>query len=354
MTMTGPYEDAVINTASLYQYKKWYRQKPPFPNDRRPFCPYKRVRVVRVRTIGSPVVGVNSSNLLSSLNGLLDTGRARTKAYQKFISQVSKQAMLAVNYAERRQAFSSMTKRLNQIAGAALALRRGKALVAAKALGIRYRGKPFVAAKDAADTWLEWHFGWEPLLGDIHAACEILQSEWRPAVVTASSGCVRTVKTNPALYRWSQDQRIQWRVRLQADVRCTNPMLWQANQLGLINPASIAWELVPFSFLVDWFIPIGAFLESYTDFAGLQIENAFTTYYGVGQDTLGYTQPSGNSLTQLVGYICDRRAGISLPIPRWTPPVHLSPARAYTALSLAIQQLAKLDRKIGLADFSLT
>jgi hypothetical protein len=29
---------------------------------------------------------------------------------------------------------------------------------------------------------------------------------------------------------------------------------------GLLDPASVAWELLPFSFVADWFIPIGSYL----------------------------------------------------------------------------------------------
>jgi hypothetical protein len=32
-------------------------------------------------------------------------------------------------------------------------------------------------------------------------------------------------------------------------------------QMGLGNPASILWERIPWSFVLDWFIPIGTYLE---------------------------------------------------------------------------------------------
>lgn len=46
----------------------------------------------------------------------------------------------------------------------------------------------------------------------------------------------------------------------------------------MINPVGIAWELVPFSFAVDWFIPVGKFLNSYTDLAGVDLIRAYTTF----------------------------------------------------------------------------
>jgi hypothetical protein len=32
--------------------------------------------------------------------------------------------------------------------------------------------------------------------------------------------------------------------------------------LGLTNPLAIAWELVPFSFVLDWLVPVGTWLQS--------------------------------------------------------------------------------------------
>jgi hypothetical protein len=37
----------------------------------------------------------------------------------------------------------------------------------------------------------------------------------------------------------------------------------------LINPLSIGWEVIPYSFVVDWFAPIGNTLSSLTATAGL-------------------------------------------------------------------------------------
>jgi hypothetical protein len=34
-----------------------------------------------------------------------------------------------------------------------------------------------------------------------------------------------------------------------------------ARQMGLANPTTIIWERIPWSFVVDWFIPIGTYLD---------------------------------------------------------------------------------------------
>jgi len=36
------------------------------------------------------------------------------------------------------------------------------------------------------------------------------------------------------------------------------------SQLGLVNPAEIVWEMMPYSFIADWFVPIGPWIGSLT------------------------------------------------------------------------------------------
>jgi hypothetical protein len=40
-------------------------------------------------------------------------------------------------------------------------------------------------------------------------------------------------------------------------------------QIGFNNPINLLWEIIPYSFVVDWFLPIGQYLEGLTNFQGL-------------------------------------------------------------------------------------
>lgn len=52
-------------------------------------------------------------------------------------------------------------------------------------------------------------------------------------------------------YRWESGQIIYLRKEVNV------PQL-----VGLMDPLSVAWELVPFSFVLDWFLPIGSWLSA--------------------------------------------------------------------------------------------
>lgn len=42
-----------------------------------------------------------------------------------------------------------------------------------------------------------------------------------------------------------------------------NPFLASLASLGITNPASLIWEKIPFSFVADWFLPVGGYLSAW-------------------------------------------------------------------------------------------
>lgn len=60
------------------------------------------------------------------------------------------------------------------------------------------------------------------------------------------------------------------------DVIVTNHNYHLANKLGFTNPVLTAWQMVPASFIADWFVNVGQVLASLTDFEGLTFINTGT------------------------------------------------------------------------------
>lgn len=128
-------------------------------------------------------------------------------------------------------------------------------------------------------AYLEMVFGWQPLLTDIHAACKtVIDTRPKTERVTAQA------KT----YVSQSDQSLSgtaWRttlsgvasVKRSAMVEISNPNLRLADRAGLLNPAAIAWDLVPWSFVVNMFSNAGQLVNSITDFAGLEFPSSSIT-----------------------------------------------------------------------------
>jgi hypothetical protein len=126
-------------------------------------------------------------------------------------------------------------------------------------------------------------------------------------------------------------------------------------QIGFNNPISLAWEVLPYSFVLDWFLPIGDFLDGLNRWKGLQFvsgwEVQFTRkttivdiYYKFEDDTRVQCR-FGNWSSDAV--LLDRSALIDFPQvswPSWKNPI--SATHALNALAL-MRAAFKGDRFFG-------
>jgi len=124
--------------------------------------------------------------------------------------------------------------------------------------------------KNASSIWLEIQYGWRPLLNDIYESAQ--------AIVKAEDQSPRRVKTTGSNQSFSESVSTQSTAnsvtsKVTKDVILVKGTVtvWYATpntprtllQLGFTNPAYLAWELTPFSFVVDWFIPIGNAINNF-------------------------------------------------------------------------------------------
>jgi hypothetical protein len=136
--------------------------------------------------------------------------------------------------------------------------------------GFVKRNSRFTAAKT-----LEINFAIAPAVSDIYAAVEILQSPVKDSIVRGRAKV--PFSGHRGMPQYTNVMSAVVSVEIGAMVEVTNPNLHLADAMGLINPAQIAWQLAPGSFLIDWFIPVEQFLGSATDFCGLSLTRSYTT-----------------------------------------------------------------------------
>jgi hypothetical protein len=149
---------------------------------------------------------------------------------------------------------------------------------------------------------------------------------------------------------YDETQKIRHRVICQLGAVIDNPSIAYLNSFGLINPLSIAWELVPWSFAIDWFVPVGKTLEAVTATVGLIFnggritehrEYLMTRKYNPGRRTAWRVcENEGNYQEQGFGF--SRTALTAFPHPAFyadmTP---YSTTRALNALALVHQLTSK-------------
>lgn len=290
----------------------------------------------------APNHGVSSWARTNNSPGL---NQALQRAYGKFKDACyDEQAQLAANWAERRQTVDMIADTAGTMRRAWQALRRGNLRDFKRALHLDPRGNPWSRPTDAAKIWLQYHFGWEPLVKDIHASVEILQSKGPSGLVKGRGSGIDEVQIL-GWNKWNQEFAGKHRYLMGANVRLTNGSLYRANALGLINPASVLWEVIPFSFLVDWFIPVGEFLNQWTDFVGLTFEDAFTTRSSRFQGKQWYVDNQGKTAIpqqnwgNCKSFYMSRVLGITKPWPYPKAFKGFSVTRGATAISLLLAVL---------------
>ena len=140
-------------------------------------------------------------------------------------------------------------------------------------------------SKFAAEAWLEYSYAWKPLLKDVYDHADALAQTVveRQGVMREAKAKVKTEKEYSELterdstvdfgYK-SHDQ--QWQAM---EVRFSVPpgTVSAVRAFGLINPLEVAWELVPFSFVADWFLPIGDAIRNLTATVGLTFHSGWKT-----------------------------------------------------------------------------
>lgn len=187
--------------------------------------------------------------------------------------------------AEGRQAVDMIYGRAQQLARAYKAFKRGRFDQAAKILGVP---KP---KGNLANNWLEWAYGWLPLISDLKGLAEFaaqhLESNGRPLRLRVSAKVQGTgSKYTRELYVGVSEPYNGWKLYYQETVdpptfsgkawlyvELARPQGAIQAQLGmnLIDLGLVAWELVPFSFVFDWFFDVGQWLTDIGSLDGWRV-----------------------------------------------------------------------------------
>lgn len=208
--------------------------------------------------------------------------KADTKSRLRVGNQKAGLAETAAQMSQLAGLFGSNTLR---IVGALNALDKGNLAGAAKALGVSFRKrqdgrfkKSYAKSPDDAIAafWLELQYGWKPLLSDIYGTAEVLtgligtQDVYFKAVASASYS---KEEQNPFPGQYTATSirsKVTYSIKNIVYYRVASMETRTLQQLGIINPAQLAWDLVPFSFVIDWLLPVGNWLQSMTSTVGLE------------------------------------------------------------------------------------
>lgn len=190
---------------------------------------------------------------------------------------------LGVAFGERKETARLVGDTATRLAKTVRELKRGNLRKAMDTLGLsRRQTKP--STTNAHKAWLELQYAWKPFLHDVYGAVDALAKRDKPDWITQGKG-VQRINVDRDIISGSGKSRCNVSVTGFELVSCiinatpTNDLQRSLSSLGVTNPALVGWELVPFSFVVDWFLPVGDFLDSLDALLGYEVVNGTLTTF---------------------------------------------------------------------------
>lgn len=216
--------------------------------------------------------------------------------------------------------------------------------------------------RDWGNLWLEFTYGWTPLAHSIYGIGEqlLVKPALSGRILVTASHTERMVDRTyfPGTF-YSVGDKLVWTAMHSSRCRFAIYYGLAPNRLDALagftslNPISIAWELTPYSFVVDWFVNVGGYLRNYENalLYGSSFVSGYMTQTQLTQQT-GFDQ--GGSTVGNVSYAVDLQGNQSIKDlkrtvlssspyprrPRFEP--KLGSSRLISAAALLGQQLSSL------------
>lgn len=254
-----------------------------------------------------------------------------------------------VNYGEAigesRSTLKMLTGAVIPFVKALLAARKGRFGEVARILGVK-RIRNFRPSMTVSEKWLAYQYGWLPLANDIYDSYKLLQNglDTRPQVLSVSRVITENVNQSTSDANFGHiktNGEAKYIAKLWFRMRDQDISV--LNQIGMINPVEVAWALVPFSFVVDWVLPVGNVLEALSARLGITFVDGFyglkvttsCTASGCRKVVSGYTQ-QGSSPVSVSGSLAfyERSKMVSLPWPAFYTKSPFSSTHVASALAL--------------------
>jgi len=166
-------------------------------------------------------------------------------------------------------------KTVKLVVAAGASIRRAQDFIL-KVMGARKRGRRLSAREfmdEFSRLWLEGRYGWRPLYYDLLAAQEAYERLGKGLVVRrgaarASKSLVSSgVHASALPGSFGDVARINRRTTFTVSVRGFCGGYLDLDKPVSIDPLVTGWEVIPYSFVIDWFFNIGSNIQAYSPLA---------------------------------------------------------------------------------------
>lgn len=263
------------------------------------------VRGTRRATTEFGYWGTQASSVWSPLRDLNALNQAKIQA---LVKAAEVRSMLLVDFAEAKKTQDMIADRVKQLATALSHVTSFRFSKAGKVLGLKSRDVKRAirragrhaprSLKRASSFWLEVRYGWLPLVYSIQDAAahlgwlmgnpklqnRTLRSHARYSDERLTESFDSAGTADGYLFEVTRKtlDRTENTIKYWVKVVPSSYELHQLNNAGFVNLAEVAWELTRLSWVVDWFVPIGDWISSFSSLVGLSVTDAG---YSVARET---------------------------------------------------------------------
>ena len=168
-------------------------------------------------------------------------------------------------------------------------IKRGRIDLVPKHLGL--------VRRKASGWYLQWQYGWKPLCSDLYGIHQALTGNLsKPHILSATRSVTCSSSGKYSQYGIDATYKTNNRVTCKVWATVSQAKLAQAASYGLVNPLSLSWEVIPYSFVLDWFTPIGNTLQSLSATAGLDFKDGCISTTREG--TVSFKMPNSGSCSR--------------------------------------------------------
>lgn len=202
----------------------------------------------------------------------------------------------AVMLAEMRDSVALIGQSAKKLQNALLCLVRKDWKGVAHWLGVPL--KKFKDGTKPAEAWLEFHFGWAPIVSDMVSAANFLATvgKHKPRLRVAAGARLKDTGTAKSLTLripggnttvvgtpWTLSQPIRLETITDYKIICWYELdqgwLRDLSKIGFTNPAELLYNTTPFSWLTEWLVPLGEVLSGLDATIGLRFLSGTETTY---------------------------------------------------------------------------
>lgn len=257
----------------------------------------------------------------------LSTGDVKSRAEMEALLALKQQRVnLGVAFGECQKTADFVGNVAYTFVDAIRKAKKGRFRDALKALGNKER---------LPETLLGVQYGLRPLMNDVKGAYDALRQQPQTAFVVTTKGTASISEDHDYVQLLGNANcRVVGKRSVGAYVRLdyvpSNTFLSTLASVGMTNPFEVMYELVPWSFVADWFLPVGDYLSTLDATLGFEFKSGSCSIFKQNRHEITSGGANGNYIGGVFSRIhravqLDRTVYASTPhpLPRLKNPLSL-------------------------------